>query len=153
MSMTGEPGYGQASPDAMAALMRTPPTERSEAIDSSVEAAKIFSSPRYFDEARVRERAAASYDRAFYPEGATRQMGAIVASGDRADRLRAVDVPFLVIHGRADTLIGLSGGERTAELVKGANLVVLNDMGHDLPEPLWPFLVDTIASHATHAIG
>ncbi|HMK10862.1 MAG TPA: alpha/beta hydrolase [Acidimicrobiales bacterium] len=153
MSMTGEPEYGQASPDAMAALMRPPPAGRSEAIDASVVASKIFSSPRYFDETRTRERAAASYDRAFYPEGAMRQMAAIVASGDRADGLREVSLPFLVMHGRADTLIGLSGGERTAELVKGANLVVLNDMGHDLPEPLWPFIVDTIASHATHAIG
>ena len=80
-------------------------------------------------------------------------MGAIVASGDRADGLRNVKLPFLVIHGRADTLISLSGGERTAELVPGANLVVLNDMGHDLPEPLWPFVVDLIASHASHAIG
>ena len=47
----------------------------------------------------------------------------------------------------------MSGGERTAELVPSANLVVLNDMGHDLPEPLWPFIVDVIASHASHAIG
>ncbi len=153
MSMTGEPDYGQAAPEAMAALMRPPPLDRAEAIEASVVGSKIFSSPRYFDAAAVRERAAASFDRAFYPEGAGRQMGAIVASGDRADDLRNVRLPFLVIHGRADTLIGLSGGERTAELVPGANLVVLNDMGHDLPEPLWPFIVDTIASHATHAIG
>ena len=153
MSKTGEPDYGQASPEAMAALMQPPPEDRAQAIEASVEASKLFSSPRYFDATRARERAAASYDRAFYPEGAGRQMGAIVASGDRADRLRSVSLPFLVIHGRADTLIGLSGGERTAELVPGANLVVLNDMGHDLPEPLWPFIVDVIASHASHAIG
>jgi pimeloyl-ACP methyl ester carboxylesterase len=153
MSTTGEPEYGQASPEAMAALMRPPPLDRAQAIDASVEASKLFSSPRYFDEARARERAAAAYDRAFYPQGAMRQMGAIAASGSRADGLRDVRLPFLVIHGRADTLIGVSGGERTAEIVRGANLVVLNDMGHDLPEPLWPFIVDTIASHATHAIG
>jgi pimeloyl-ACP methyl ester carboxylesterase len=153
MSMTGEPDYGQAAPEAMAALMRPPPEDRAQAIEASVEGSKIFSSPRYFDASGARERAAASYDRAFYPEGAGRQMGAIVASGDRADALRNVKLPFLVIHGRADTLISLSGGERTAELVPGANLVVLNDMGHDLPEPLWPFVVDLIASHASHAIG
>lgn len=153
MSTTGEPEYGQASPEAMAALMRPPPLDRAQAIDASVEASKLFSSPRYFDEARARERAAAAYDRAFYPEGAMRQMGAIAASGSRANGLRDVRLPFLVIHGRADTLIGVNGGERTAEIVRGANLVVLNDMGHDLPEPLWPFIVDTIASHATHAIG
>ena len=82
-----------------------------------------------------------------------RQMAAIVASGNRAEGLRNVRLPLLVIHGRADTLIGVSGGERTAELVPGANLLVLNDMGHDLPEPLWPVIVDVITSHASHAIG
>jgi pimeloyl-ACP methyl ester carboxylesterase len=152
MSMTGELDYGQAAPEAMAALMTPPPSDRAQAIEASVEGSKIFSSPRYFDAARTREQAGESYDRAFYPEGAGRQMGAIVASGDRAEGLRGVNLPFLVIHGRADKLIGLSGGERTAELVPGANLVVLNDMGHDLPEPLWPFVIDVIASHATHAI-
>ena len=83
-----------------------------------------------------------------------RQMAAIVASGDRAEELRNVRLPLLVIHGRADTLIGVSGGERTAELVPGANLVVLNDMGHDLPEPSVAGRSST-RSRATpsHAIG
>ena len=153
MSTTGELDVGQASPEAMVALLRPPPTERAEAIEGSVSASKLFSSPRYFDEDRARERATAAFDRAFYPEGALRQMAAIVASGSRADRLRDVRLPMLVIHGRADTLIAWSGGQRTAELVPAANLVLLNDMGHDLPEPLWPFIVDTIASHAAHAIG
>ena len=50
-----------------------------------------------------------------------------------------------MIHGRADTLILPIGGERTAELVPAANLLMCNDMGHDLPEPLWPLIADTIA--------
>ena len=153
MSTTGEPDVGQPSPEAMVALVRPAAANRAEALDASVAATKIFGSPRYFDEARVRDRAAASYDRAFYPEGILRQMAAVAGSGSRADGLSAVRVPMLVLHGRADTLIAWSGGQRTAELVEGANFVLLNDMGHDLPEPLWPFLVDTIASHATHAIG
>ncbi len=152
MSTTGEPDVGQAAPEAMAALMRPPATEREEAIAGSVAASKLFSSPRYFDEDKVRARAAASYDRAFYPEGAMRQMAAIGTSGSRAEGLRGVRLPMLVIHGRADTLIDVSGGMRTAELVPGANLLVLNDMGHDLPEPLWPVIVDAITSHAAHAI-
>jgi pimeloyl-ACP methyl ester carboxylesterase len=82
-----------------------------------------------------------------------RQLAAISASGNRSEELRDVRLPLLVIHGRADTLIGVTGGERTAELVPGANLFVLNDMGHDLPEPLWPVIVDAITSHATHAIA
>jgi len=153
MSSTGEPEYFQSDPAAMEVLLTPPPTERSEYIDNAVTASKLFASPRYYDENKVRDRAARSYDRSFYPEGAGRQMGAIGGSGDRADGLRNLRVPTLVIHGRADTLILPIGGERTAELVRGANLLLCNDMGHDLPEPLWPLIIDTIASHARHAIG
>jgi hypothetical protein len=28
---------------------------------------------------------------------------------------------------------------------------LLADMGHDLPRPLWPVLVDAVVSHTTHA--
>ena len=77
----------------------------------------------------------------------------IWASGDRSEQLREVRVPTLVIHGRDDTLITLSGAERTAELIPGADLLVLADMGHDLPEPLWPKIVSAIAGHITTSAG
>jgi pimeloyl-ACP methyl ester carboxylesterase len=153
MSTTGEREYGQAAPEAMQALLTPPPTERDAYIENSASVAKVFCSPRYFDPDKTRTRAAAAYDRMFYPEGATRQLAAIAASGDRTDGLRALKVPTLVIHGAADTLITPSGGQRTAELIPGANLLLLADMGHDLPEPLWPFIVDVIISHTRHAIG
>jgi len=153
MSTTGEPEYGQAKPEAMTALLTPPPTDRAAYIETAATNWSIFSSPRYFDAQKIRERAAAAFDRAFYPEGAPRQLGAILATGSRADALRELRVPTLVIHGRADTLITPSGGDRTAELIPGANLLMLNDMGHDLPEPLWPIIVDAITSHTSHQIA
>jgi pimeloyl-ACP methyl ester carboxylesterase len=153
MSTTGDPAVGQAKPEAMGALLAPPPADRAAYLEQSVTGWRVFSSPRYFDADKTRARAAAGYDRAFYPEGSTRQLAAILASGDRTEKLTAVTVPTLVIHGRADALISLSGGERTAEVIPGANLLVCNDMGHDLPEPLWPVIVDAIVSHTTHAIG
>jgi pimeloyl-ACP methyl ester carboxylesterase len=153
MSTTGEREYGEPTPEAMEALLTPPPTDRAEYIENSVRVSKLIASPRYRNEAKVRTRAAAAFDRCFYPEGAARQLAGIVASGDRADALQQLRVPTLVIHGRADPLIQMSGGERTAELVPGANLLVCKDMGHDLPEPLWPLITDAILSHTTHAIG
>jgi pimeloyl-ACP methyl ester carboxylesterase len=153
MSTTGEREYGQAAPEAMQALLTPPPTERDAYVENSASISKVFSSPRYFDPDKVKVRAAASYDRMFYPEGYTRQLAAIAASGDRTDGLRNLTTPTLVIHGAADTLITPSGGLRTAELIPGANLLLLSDMGHDLPEPLWPLIVDAIVSHQRHAIG
>ena len=153
MSTSGEREYFESSPEAGAALLAPPPAEREANIAASVERARIISSPRYFDAADAAVRSAASFDRAFYPEGVARQLVAIRASGHRAEGLRALKVPTLVIHGRADPLITLKGGERTAELVPGANLLVLQDMGHDLPRPLWPIIHDAMVSHMTHAIG
>ena len=69
------------------------------------------------------------------------------SSGSRADGLRALRVPTLVIHGLDDTLIAPSGGERTAELIPGAELMLVPDMGHDRPEPLWPQLCEAILAH------
>lgn len=153
MSTTGEPDVGQATPEAIGALLKPPPADRDSFIAQSVETGRVFSSPRYFDAEMSSARAARSYDRAYYPEGSTRQLAAIMAGPPRNEALGKLSVPTLVIHGRADTLIQPSGGERTAAVIPGANLLMMNDMGHDLPRPLWPLFVDAIVSHCTHAIG
>ena len=150
MSMPGDLEYGRASAEAMSALLAPPPTER-EAYIEAASRGLLWSSKKYGDVERLRRNAARDYDRAFYPEGAARQLAAIYSSGDRSDALRELTVPTLVIHGREDTLIGPSGGERTAELVPGANLLMVADMGHDMPEPLWPLIVDAVTSHMAHA--
>lgn len=153
MSTTGEPEYFESTPEASAALLQPRPSDRAGFIAQGVESRRLSCSPRYFDEAEMADNIARSYDRMFYPEGLARQIVAIRASGHRADGLRALEIPTLVIHGRQDTLIMPKGGERTAELVPNANLLMLNDMGHDLPRPLWPLIIDAIISHTTHAIG
>lgn len=151
MSHTGENEYGRSSKEANAALMTAPPSARDAYIEHTVRNGRIWSSPRYYDEAAAAEKAAASYDRMFYPEGSSRQLGAVLSAPPRADALRALDVPTLVIHGKADTLITPSGGERTAELVPHADLLLLADMGHDLPAPLWPVLVHAVLGHTAYA--
>jgi pimeloyl-ACP methyl ester carboxylesterase len=153
MSTTGEKGYFDSTPEAGAALATIPPAEREEYIADSVRRSKVYCSPRYFDPVEAADKAGRSFDRAFYPEGWGRQMAAVRSSPDRSVGLRALKVPTLVIHGRQDTLIMPKGGERTAEIVPGANLLMLHDMGHDLPRPLWPIIVDAIMSHTSHAIG
>ena len=146
MSTTGEGEVGKPSDEAMAALLGAPALDRESHIEQSTKA-MVFMSKRYADAEKVRERAAKSYDRSFYPEGATRQMGAIVASGSRADHLPLVSAPTLVIHGLDDCLIDPSGGRRTAELIPGATLLLVEDMGHDMPDPLLGSLIDAIVAH------
>jgi len=146
MSSPGDPSVGQPSAEARAALLSPPASERERYIAESVRA-KVWLSKRYYDEDVTRSRAAAQYDRAFYPEGSTRQLAAIYATSDRSDRLRSVRVPTLVIHGRDDELIAPSGGERTAELIDGSCYLLVSDMGHDLPTPLVPVFAEAIGGH------
>ncbi|MEO6652293.1 MAG: alpha/beta hydrolase [Ilumatobacteraceae bacterium] len=150
MSTVGDPEYGAASSEALTVLLTPPPPTRDEVVARSADYA-VWSSKRYFDAERVAAVAATGYDRSFYPEGSTRQLSAIYASGDRTELLGSVTTPMLVIHGRDDTLITPTGGHRTAELVPGAHLLEVADMGHDLPEPLWPVLVGAIVGHTDTA--
>jgi pimeloyl-ACP methyl ester carboxylesterase len=146
-SNTGEPGIGQPTPEALEALLSPSPLERAAYIEVSSAKAMIWASRRYGDRARAEALAAESFDRGLYPEGVIRQLAAMLASGSRADGLRALELPTLVIHGLDDTLIQPDGGERTAELIAGARLMLVEDMGHDRPEQLWPVLTESILLH------
>ncbi|HQY15352.1 MAG TPA: alpha/beta hydrolase [Ilumatobacteraceae bacterium] len=150
MSQPGEIEVGQPSDEAAMAIFSPPPTTREEYIEASPRWL-VWASKKYRDVARTKELAAREFDRSFYPEGAPRQMAAIYGSGRRSVQLQALDVPTLVIHGRDDQLIMPSGGFRTAELIPGAHLLFVADMGHDLPEPLWPLLTDAVLSHTRRA--
>ena len=152
MSTTGDRAVGAPTGEAMTALLRPVATTREEAIEASVEGSRVIGSPKYpTDEALLRERAGAAFDRCYCPEGTARQLGAVLASPDRTEGLRGVRMPFLVIHGQDDPLVTLSGGEATAAAVPGAKLIVIPGMGHDLPEPLWGEVLDAIAANAALA--
>jgi pimeloyl-ACP methyl ester carboxylesterase len=146
MSTTGDPSVGQAAPEVLGVLLSPPATTRESYIEESPKW-MAWHSKKYRSAERTKELAAIGWDRSNYAEGGPRQMAAIVASGDRTERLRQLDVPALVIHGRDDTLITPSGGFATADAIPGAHLLYLADMGHDMPEPLWPTLVAAIAAH------
>jgi pimeloyl-ACP methyl ester carboxylesterase len=153
MSTTGDADVGQPTPEAMQALLKPVAATRDEAIARAVETTRVIASPVHFDEALARKRAEEAYDRCFNPAGVARQLIGIAASGSRAEGLAALTLPTLVIHGPGDPLVTVSGGERTAELVPGAELLLIDEMAHDLPIPVVPQIVDAITSltsRATH---
>src|SRR5262245_13152275 len=152
MSSTGNPSLPPAKPEAMAVLMTPPPTDRASSLDAAVRTWRTIGSPGFpFDETKIRARAGRLYDRAFYPQGTARQLAAILAHGSRVEKLRDVSVPTLVIHGAADPLVPLEGGRDTARAIPGAELLVIEGMGHDLPEGAWPQLVGAISEHTAKA--
>lgn len=152
MSTTGDRGVGRATPEAIAVLTAPPPGSRDEAVSLGLRRAAVIGSPAHpVPEETQRERLAAAYDRCHRPDGFPRQYAAILASPDRTPALRSVKAPTLVVHGAADPLVDRSGGEATAAAVPGAELLVIPGMGHDLPEQVWPAVVDAIARNAARA--
>jgi pimeloyl-ACP methyl ester carboxylesterase len=143
MSSPGDPRVGKPAAEALEVLLTVPPTERAAYVDAAARTT-VWASKRYVDVERVRRRAGESFDRSFYPEGGPRQLAAIYASGDRTAALQRVDVPALVIHGREDTLITPEGGSATAEAIPRGHLLLVADMGHDLPPALWPLIASAI---------
>lgn len=145
MSQPGELEVGQPTPEAMEALVAPPPTDREAYIESSKNWL-VWHSKKHRNPERTRQEAARDFDRSFYPEGGPRQLAAIYASGRRTEALQKLTTPTLVIHGWDDTLIAPDGGQRTAELIPNAKLLMVDDMGHDLPVPLWPDFVAAVTS-------
>jgi len=154
MSTTGSRFHGQPALSVYRFLLRPPPRDRDGYIERSAAVFGLVGStgfPR--DEQYIRERAARSYDRGYDVRAGGRQLGAILASGDRTKRLRQIKAPTLVIHGSVDKMIRPSGGRATANAIPGARLMMIEGMGHDLPRGVWPQLIDAISEHARAADG
>lgn len=151
MSSTGDPGVGR--PDfATLGKLGAAPEDRQGYVAWQVKAIRAIGSPGFaFDEDAVAERAALAYDRGHDPLAMARQAVATLATGDRTERLRSLGVPTLVVHGSDDIMCDVSGGRATAAAVPGAELVVIDGLGHGFPRGAWPRLTALIAGHVHRA--
>ncbi|MBV9716990.1 MAG: alpha/beta hydrolase [Solirubrobacterales bacterium] len=154
MSTTGGHRVGRAQPRMYARLLRRPRRGREGYIEDFVETHRALGSRRYpGDERRLRARAARCFARGYHPAGTARQLQAVVTAPDRTAALGRLRMPVTVIHGGADPLVSPSGGHATAAAIPGARLLILPDMGHDLPPELWPQILDAIVENAHAANG
>ena len=152
MSTTGDRSVGGPTEAATEVLMSRPATERQAYIDGAVAGRKVLGSVDGLrDDDLVREIAARAFDRGIHPPGTARQLAAILTTPDRTEDLRLLEMPTVVIHGAIDPLIGLSGGQATAAAIPGAQLVVIDDMGHDLPPGAWDQIVDALVANFERA--
>ena len=152
LSTTGDRRLGTPKLRVWSVLMRRAPRDRDAYIRYFVRVFRMIGSPAYrVDDERLRELAAATYDRCHYPAGTARQLGAIMASGSRTSALRELDVPTVVIHGESDPLVPVRAGIATARAIPAAELITIPGMGHDMPKELWPTYVDAIAKNAERA--
>jgi pimeloyl-ACP methyl ester carboxylesterase len=152
MSSTGSRWTGQPAFRIYPYFLRKLPADRGEYARRLAKLFEVIGSPGFErDHDELRELAALSYDRGLSAAGTSRQLGAILGSGNRVARLRTLSVPTLVIHGTADRMVAPSGGRHTARAIPNARLLMIEGMGHDLPRGAWPRIVDAIADHAARA--
>ena len=152
MSSTGNRWRGQPALRLLPLLLARASRDRDEFIERAVRVFTLIGSPAFPpDPEQIRRRAERSWERDQDPWGVGRQLGAIIASGDRARQLRRITTPTLVIHGTNDRLVASSGGKATARAIPEARLMTIKGLGHDLPEPVWPQIIDAIAEHAARA--
>lgn len=156
MSTTARPGLPAGTPEAMGALMAPPASSgREDRIAASLRTWKALGSPGFpATEAELRKNAERDADRVPYePTGVARQMAAIVAAPPRHEKLGAVKVPTLVLHGKDDPIIPYPCGEDTAKSVPGAELIIVPGMAHDFTELLTPVYLKHIGDFVQKVEG
>jgi pimeloyl-ACP methyl ester carboxylesterase len=152
MSSTGSRWRGQPALRTYRKFLRPVSGDRATYIAQTAALFDIIGSPGFErDPDDLRGLLGAMYDRGHDPASVSRQLAAIVASGDRTAELRHITAPTLVIHGTADRLVAPSGGRATARAIPGARLLKIEGMGHDLPRGAWPRLIDAIVENAQRA--
>lgn len=153
-SITGNPEIPLGKLELFVELVTPPPTEREAYIENRVNLIRTLAGSRYpIDEQRTREQFERSYDRGYYPPGIARHAVAAVVNSDRTQDLNAVTAPTLVIHGSEDPLFPVEQGRAIADAVPGAELLIIEGLGHSFPSTVWPLLVDAVSKHIRNAMS
>jgi pimeloyl-ACP methyl ester carboxylesterase len=152
MSTLGKRSVGWQHPSLIPALIGPRAAGREAYVASSAKMWQMIGSPRYpQDDAKVRARAEETYDRGVSASGVMRQMLAILNQPDRSRALASLRIPAAVVHGTADKMVHVSGGRATARAIPGAELLVIDGMGHDIPSDLFETLTEVIRRTADRA--
>ena len=152
MSTTGSRRVGQPAYRVLPIFLRQAPSDREAFIEHTVTLFETIGSRGIErDDDELREVAGLMFDRGLDPGGTSRQLAAIIASGNRTNALRNITAPTVVVHGTADRLVRPSGGRATARAIPGAKLVKVEGMGHDMPRAAWDQIVSAIVSNAQRA--
>jgi pimeloyl-ACP methyl ester carboxylesterase len=139
-------------PEGADVLTRIPPPTREGRIEHGLWIRRALKGPGDpFDEAVETQQVERAYDRSYYPVGTGRQLVAILAAEGRLEKLSRVKAPTLVIHGTDDVLVPVDNGRRVAAAIPGARLLEFEQMGHNVPERVWPQILDAIEELAKQA--
>ncbi|MGZ6744670.1 MAG: alpha/beta fold hydrolase [Nocardioides sp.] len=152
MSTTGRRSVGWQHPSLLPTLIGSRGPGEEAYVRSSTQVWRLIGSPAYPQPVEeTRERARETFRRGVSASGVMRQMLAVLTQPNRAPRLHGLRVPTLVVHGLADKMVHVSGGRATAAAVPGAELLLIDGMGHDMPPELFETFVSAIDRTAARA--
>jgi pimeloyl-ACP methyl ester carboxylesterase len=112
----------------------------------------VFNGPNFLPpDAELRRRVQQLAERSNYPQGMLRQFDAVLGTGSLLAYSKAITAPTVVLHGSQDPMLRLRNGRAVAAAIPGARFVVIDGMGHDLPEPVWRPIVETVTENFARA--
>ena len=153
-SVTGNPEIPMGKPELFVELVNPPPIEREAYIENRVDLVGTLAGSRFLiDEQRTRQHFERSYDRGYYPPGIARHGVAGAVNTDRTQALKSVTAPTLVIHGSDDPLFPVEQGKATVDAIPGAELLIIDGMGHWFPTEVWPLLVNAVTQHIRNTMS
>ncbi len=150
-SSTNQPLLPPPAPTALLPLMKGPGkgASREQLIAHSLKLFRRIGSPAFpKPESELRAFVSRLLDRSYHPAGVKRQFMAVLGTGSLRPFSKKIQAPTVVIHGKEDPLLRPACGRAVAKAIPGARLELITGMGHDLPEALWPRLVDTLDQNA-----
>jgi pimeloyl-ACP methyl ester carboxylesterase len=152
MSTLGKRSVGWQHPSLLPVLIARRGVGREAYVESSAKTWKLIGSPGFpLDEEKGRLRAEETFDRGVSASGVMRQMLAVLNQPDRSRALHGLRMPVAIVHGSDDKMVHVSGGRATARAIPGAELLVIDGMGHDMPSELFETLTDIIRRTADRA--
>ena len=148
ISTTGNPTIPQAKPEIMAQFFAPVPSERGAYIEEMVKRDSLIYGNFEFNEVQGRENRAREYDRSYYPEGVARQMAAMAVPGNVQPYISSIKAPTLVIQGKEDPFNSVEAGKEIASTILGAELMIIDGMGHSFPQEVLPRIVEALVANS-----
>jgi pimeloyl-ACP methyl ester carboxylesterase len=151
MSSVGARTSGYQHPILLPGLLRRAARTKEQYVAGTIAYHKLIGSPDFpTSDEELRAQAEETWDRGINPAGVMRQMVAVLTQRNRTRALGSVRIPVTVVHG-TKVMVHISGGRATAKAARGARLVEVPGMGHDIAPGLYDTFVDAITSTAERA--
>jgi pimeloyl-ACP methyl ester carboxylesterase len=123
-------------------------SDRQAVVDHIVEDLRHYSGTLPFDEGEKRALAGRIVDRTINIASSMKNHGILAGGEPLRPRLGEIEAPTLVLHGTEDPLFPIGHAEALAAEIRGARLLPLEGVGHEVPpRPVWDQVVAAILDH------